>query len=109
MHGRFSQGDTAWGVDVTSPVGKYKANIFGLHDMHGNVMEWCNDWYDENYYSVSSVHNPRGPADESTRSIRGGCWYLPTSDCRSAKRNGLDPSTRHFNIGFRVLREYSGN
>lgn len=98
-------GEVGWndGAPFVAEVGKYKPNPFGLHDMHGNVLEWCNDWFDETYYARSPIKNPRGPATGSTKVLRGGCWWLRPLDCRSACRGGADPhAARHFNVGFRV-------
>ena len=69
----------------TAPVGSFAANAFGLHDMHGNVAEWCNDRHDIRYYSTSPVDNPPGPASGSSRVLRGGSWmpmYWGTSCAR---------------------------
>lgn len=107
----WPQGGGNWNdaSPFTSPVGKYKANPFGLHDMHGNVMEWCSDWFDPKYYANSPIKDPRGPADGSNRVLRGGCWYLRPLDSRSGDRCGVDASLRHFNIGFRVVRMQSAD
>lgn len=86
--------------DGTTPVGKYPANPWGFHDMHGNVYEWCADWYGE--YPSSSVTNPIGPASGSIRVARGGSWRLGGTYLRSAKRYGHPPSSRNNLIGLRV-------
>src|SRR5262249_45437253 len=87
----------------TCKVGSYKPNKFGLYDMHGNVWEWCIDWYDESYYGKSPIKDPRGPAQCSSRVIRGGSWNDNGGrDCRSALRFRHTPGDRHYYVGFRV-------
>ncbi len=71
----------------TTPVGSYPANPFGLYDTHGNVWEWCADWYDEKYYSSSPQVDPPGSAHDGRRSSRGGSWWDMGSRCRSAFRD----------------------
>ena len=85
----------------TSPVGSYQPNGFGLYDMHGNVAEWCLDWY--GMYPAGSVANPRGPASGSGRAIRGFGWDSYPVYCRSAVRGGIPPDTRCYTCGFRVV------
>ena len=70
----------------TSEVGSYPPNAIGLYDMHGNVWQWCADWYGRTYYQKSPVDNPPGPTNGSRRVIRGGEWYGDARDCRSAFR-----------------------
>ncbi|MCA9128177.1 MAG: SUMF1/EgtB/PvdO family nonheme iron enzyme [Planctomycetales bacterium] len=81
-------------------VGQKRANPLGLYDMHGNVSEWCSDWYGE--YSSGSVTDPRGPSSGSDRVIRGGSWSYYARDCRSALRNSNAPDFRFDGLGFRV-------
>ncbi|MCI0681231.1 MAG: formylglycine-generating enzyme family protein [Gemmataceae bacterium] len=87
----------------TAPVGEYPANKLGLHDMHGNVMEWCSDWYDAHYFSASPKQDPPGPATGKQRVTRGGCWSNSGKACRSAVRTKLAPDDSHYGLGFRVV------
>jgi formylglycine-generating enzyme required for sulfatase activity len=68
----------------TAPCGSRIPNAWGLFDMHGNVCEWCQDWYDEGYYGNSPTDDPQGPASGSTRVIRSGSWFGSSWGCRSA-------------------------
>ncbi|MFM7740665.1 MAG: formylglycine-generating enzyme family protein, partial [Planctomycetota bacterium] len=86
--------------DQTHPIGKKKANAWGLYDMHGNVWEWCSDWSEE--YSKSAVSDPTGPKEGSSRVTRGGGWGFEAAYCRSADRSRGIPSFRGNVIGFRV-------
>jgi formylglycine-generating enzyme required for sulfatase activity len=92
----------------TSQVGSYKPNAFGLHDMHGNVSEWCQDWYGEDYYKGSPRRDPAGPSKGSSRVMRGGCWGFGGEDCRSAFRFRDSPGDRSSDLGFRVALDPSG-
>ncbi|MGA2617884.1 MAG: SUMF1/EgtB/PvdO family nonheme iron enzyme [Thermoguttaceae bacterium] len=87
----------------THAVGQKKANAWGLHDVYGNVWEWCEDWLDENYYKVSPQNDPPGPAAGSRRVHRGGGWYRGAGFCRSAYRGDSGPGGRIGDLGLRVL------
>jgi len=87
---------------TTHPVGQKEANTFGLYDMHGNIGQWCQDYWDENYYSISPEENPQGPDQGAVRLLRGGSWYHKFLGCRSAYRHMLNPGNRN-GIGFRVM------
>jgi formylglycine-generating enzyme required for sulfatase activity len=77
------------------------ANAWGLFDMHGNVREWCQDWYGP--YDARQLDNPVGPSTGQYRVLRGGSWYRNGRYCRAADRNGIDPDARHFINGLRVV------
>lgn len=89
-------------VSSTTAVGRKDANAFGLQDMHGNVYEWCADWYDPHYYAHSPVLNPTGPSTGLDRVLRGGSWETAATLCRSANRNGFSPRSHGYVLGFRV-------
>ena len=88
---------------TTHPVGQKEANIFGLYDMHGNVLQWYQDWYGEDYYGKSTTENPQAPARRAVRLMRGGSWSIDPVYCRSASRCRTNPDGRDRNIGFRVV------
>jgi formylglycine-generating enzyme required for sulfatase activity len=110
-----SLGDYAWhnknasdiGERYAHQVGLKKANAFGLYDMHGNVWEWCYDYFGEDYYKQSLEKDPTGATSGSFRVLRGGSWYFLTRDTRSAYRNRNDGGARNNPIifGFRLVRE----
>ena len=97
--------DMGWYADnsgsETHPVGRKSPNAWGLCDMHGNVWEWCADWYQKDF-GIATVTDPTGPASGSFRVLRGGCWHSFARYCRSADRNDDDPASRDGrNGGFR--------
>ena len=110
FNGDFPYGGADKGpyLERTAKVGSYAANAFGLYDMHGNVWEWCQDWYDENYYKNSPKEDPPGPAQASYRVVRGGSWGDVGWGCRSAFRYRLEPGYRDADLGFRVAAVQSG-
>ena len=87
----------------THPVAQKNPNAWGLYDMHGNVWEWCQDWYEQNYPS-GQVTDPKGPSSGKYRVFRGGGWDHFARYCRSADRHWDYPDFRFLDIGFRVAR-----
>ena len=102
-NGNYPYGTTSKGtyLSKTSAVKSYAPNAWGLYDMHGNVREWCLDYYGA--YPTGTAVDPRGPNTASNRVNRGGSWYSLARFCRSADRSGDSPDLRDDNLGFRFL------
>ncbi|ARA93021.1 hypothetical protein AWN76_007530 [Rhodothermaceae bacterium RA] len=100
--------DYAWARDNsgrrTQPVGQKKPNLWGLHDIHGNVFEWVQDWYKGDYYLHSPSVDPPGPDVGAERAMRGGSWYYNAYDLRVANRGRAAPDYRTNHIGLRLVR-----
>ena len=113
FNGNYSYGDAKKGpyLRKTAKVGSYPSNAFGLYDMHGNVAEWCADWYDADYYQDSSEEDPLGPpfgvaSDDFGNFflvVRGGSWLDDARALRSANRQRAMHRNRYGIIGFRVV------
>ncbi len=95
------------------PAGRRRPNAWGLYDMHGNVWEWCNDFYKVDYYLEGPQKDPRGPESGERKVLRGGCWNSNPDACRSAYRYNENPAYTDacfgYDIyGFRCVRSYEG-
>jgi sulfatase modifying factor 1 len=114
--GAYSWGDVSKGAwlncadspaadrrEAPADVGSYPANAWGLYEMHGNVAEWCRDWYTDRLPSDRTRLDPRGPISGTQRVVRGGSYEDRAERCRSAARRGLEPDRRNRAIGFRVV------
>jgi formylglycine-generating enzyme required for sulfatase activity len=89
------------------PVGHYAPNRFGLYDICQNVHEWCSDWYDADYYTISPDHNPTGPESGQRRASRGGSWRHHIKVTRCAARSSIPPEFHYADYGFRVACDLS--
>jgi formylglycine-generating enzyme len=103
--GRFagSGADEGAAFDKTVPVGRFPPNAWGLHDMHGNVWEWTNDWYGP--YNPRQDTDPRGPDNGQKRVIRGGSWHFDAASARCGLRYSHAPQDKGYSLGFRVAAE----
>lgn len=105
-------GEHAWYVknssDMTHMVGTIKSNVWGLYDMHGNISEWVEDWYNKEY-PIGPVTDPEGPQSGRSRVIRGGSYSDKYNWCRSAWRGSPNPDLRQNRIGFRLVKSAPTN
>mgnify|MGYP001391923129 FL=1 len=92
------------GLNRTTPTSAYPPNAWGLYDVHGNLWEWCADWYKLDYYREAPVNDPPGPARGTRRVARGGAYNSPAEDCMAAFRcDRFAPDERNASVGFRVI------
>ncbi len=104
-------GDYAWchanahEIDDQYPhaVGRKKPNAWGLYDMHGNVWEWCRDWYSDEFYTKAKKADPENTTEAISRVVRGGAWNGAPGMSRSARRGGFRPDISNHDTGFRVI------
>lgn len=106
---RFRRGFVSFTLFGEATAGRENGSGLAMRgvDMHGNLWECCQDYYEEKSYEKTSLNDPNGPATGSTRVLRGGHWYSSASNCRSAYRGSYQPSYRNNNSGFRCVREQS--
>jgi len=88
----------------THSVGRLNPNAWGLYDMHGNIHEWCRDWFDRNFYSQSPTLDPLGPSEGLAKALRGGDWGSDGWYCRCASRSLSSPDRRSNRVGFRLVK-----
>ncbi|NOX53724.1 MAG: SUMF1/EgtB/PvdO family nonheme iron enzyme [Planctomycetes bacterium] len=101
----FADNAALVGEEHAHRVGRKRPNAFGLHDMHGNLWEWCSDGYAKKYYASSRLADPGGPSSRCRMRVRrGGSWTRSAADCRSANRSGRRPTIRFSGQGFRVVQ-----
>jgi formylglycine-generating enzyme required for sulfatase activity len=105
FNGNYTYGGSDPGVfrEKPTPVASFPPNQWGLYDVHGNLWEWCNDWYGA--YSIKPVTDPRGPKTGNEKVLRGGAWILEPRICRSGNRSKLPPETENYLLGFRLVLE----
>jgi formylglycine-generating enzyme required for sulfatase activity len=97
------------GFAETAPVGRFAPNAWGLHDMAGNALEWCSDWYGRSYYRDADDVDPAGPRAGDERSLRGGSWQDPHRLLRISDRFHYRPHFRASYVGFRCVRPASAH
>jgi len=102
-YGSYPYGNNPKGKcrEGTIEVGSFPANTFGLHDMHGNVWDWCNDWFSG--YGTGTQINPTGDSSGSRGVLRGGSWCSDAQDLHFANRDYYSPGDRVTDVGFRLL------
>jgi formylglycine-generating enzyme required for sulfatase activity len=94
------------GFNYTAPVNEFQAGTspYGALNMSGNAWEWCADFYQENYYTITGKKNPKGPPNGSLRVIRGGSWDSAVDSLRTSNRSAAAPETRRYDLGFRCVK-----
>jgi formylglycine-generating enzyme required for sulfatase activity len=101
---RGNMRDNDKGKSYARKIGGKKPNAWGLYDMHGNVWEWCSDWFDRDFYAGGNKVDPENTKESKNPNVRGGSWYNDPCHLRSAARNSwCAPKYRHYNYGFRVI------
>jgi formylglycine-generating enzyme required for sulfatase activity len=89
-------------MEKPHPVGSKEPNAWGLYDMHGNILEWTNDWFGD--YSAEAQHNPTGPEQEAYCALRGGSWFSSAEQCTATFRLNDRPDRTSYFTGFRIAR-----